>query len=480
MSLYGDIQVTNRPDLENVRKLDLLPVPMVRRMMQYGIAIDKGFFADLGIRLEREARYLREEICEVIPPDRLEEFISRSNLIGDDDYLPMNVGSSDQLATLLFDVLKVGQGKQLKMTPSGSRVSTGKKQLEGLKREHPVIQKVLDYRERMKLKSTYCDAVPKLARHHPAGSCWCGLKHYGATDRVHAEVLDTRTETGRLATKNPNLQNIPSRTALGRELRKGFVASPGTRLVSADFSQEEMRIGSHYSQDANLIRIFKLGIDPHNETAKLAFNTQTPDYITQRTPSRNVNFGVFYGLGGPGLFDMMCVTYATANLPLPPEIDVAWCERFIERWFNEWYPGVKGYIEDQFYRARRYGVVWTLFGRVRKVPEVQSALPHIRAAGLRQAANMPVQGTGADWMRLTMGEMEEVHEDLRKRNVWVQPLVSIHDELLSEVEEEWAEVVGDMTAATMMNVMLDRDSSESYLRVPVEAESKIMSRWSKG
>src|SRR5437667_5452790 len=151
MSLYAGIQVTGRPDLSNVQKLDLLLQNIIRRSMQYGIAIDKDHFRDVSIQLESQSHILREEICDYIPSDKLDEFMSRSNL--DDDDLPMNVNSSDQLAVLLFEVLGVGKGKTLKSTPSGNRVSTGKKQLEALKREHPIVQKVLDYRERTKLKS---------------------------------------------------------------------------------------------------------------------------------------------------------------------------------------------------------------------------------------------------------------------------------------------------------------------------------------
>ncbi len=331
----------------------------------------------------------------------------------------------------------------------------------------------------MKLKTTYANTLPVLARRHPSGTCWCGLKHWAETWRVHTTILDTRTETGRLATKSPNLQNIPSRTALGRQLRQGFIASPGTRLAGADYSQEELRLAAHYSQDESLIRIFQSGVDPHNETAKKAFHTETPDYVTQRTPARNINYGALYGLSGPGMFDLMAVTYATAQIAMPDWLTIGWCEAFIKQWF-EIYPRMKDYISEQEYRARRYGIVWSLFGRVRKVPEVQSALPHIRSAGLRQAANTPIQATGADWMRLTMGEVDSILEDLRSKGVWAWPLLSIHDELIAEVEEDWTETVSEMIAATMRSVMTDRDTGEHQFRVPIEADCKVMERWTKG
>ena len=485
MALFGGIEITGRPSLENVRKLDLLAMPMVRRMMQYGIAIDKEWFYDLSGRLEREMSVLRGDIVSYIPEEKLDEFISRSNLDSDTEYLPMNVDSGPQLARLLFDTLGIGKDRQLKLTKSGDRVSTGKKQLEILKRTHPIVQRILDYRERAKLKSTYSDKLPQIARLHPSGSCWCGIKHLAATWRVHTEFLSTRTGTGRFASKNPNLQNIPSRTGLGREIRKGFIPSPGTRFVACDFAQEEMRIGAHYSNDSNLIRIFELGIDPHNETAKRAFATDTPDYLTQRTPSRNVNFGVFYGLSGPGLYDLMAVTYATAqdkdpNLVMPDWLTVEWCNDFIRQWFEDLYPGVQAYLEQQYYRARRYGIVWTLFGRIRRVPETQSVHQHIRSAGLRQSGNLPIQGTGADLMKLAMGEVEENLVQLHQEGAWCWPLLTIHDELLTEVEEEWAPFVKDLMSSVMSNVMRDKDTDEWCCRVPLTADGKIMSRWEKG
>lgn len=476
--LHGGVGVPGKPDLENIRKLDLLPIPMIRRMQQYGIAIDREWFWDLSKRLDQEMLVLEAEICSSIPSEKLQQFIEQSNLDSDDDYAPMNVNSGDQLASLFFDVLGIGEGRQLKTTKSGARISTSKKQLEQLKRSHPIVQKTLDYRERAKLKSTYADTLPQIAREHPAGSCWCGLKHWDKTWRVHTEYMTTRTTTGRIASKLPNLQNIPSRTALGREIRKGFIASPGMRLVSCDESQEEMRLGAHYSQDPELIRIFKLGLDPHNETAKRAFKTDTPDKISQRTPSRNVNFGVFYGLTGAGLLDLMAVTYATAGMDLPEWLTEEWCDEFIQDWFKL-YSGVVGYLEQQTYRARRYGMVWTLFGRIRRVPEIHSVHRHIREAGLRQAGNMPIQGSGADWMRLIMGEAEEMLLRWLKEGVWCWPLLTVHDELVVEVEEDYAEMIQYEMITIMQNVMTDKETGAEYCRVPIKADGKIQTRWDK-
>ena len=477
MSLYGGIEIVGRPDLENVRKLDLLPMPMTARMMQYGMAIDKGWFSDLSQKLQGQMKELRAEICDYIPSEKFEEFLERAGGF-DDDSLPMNVNSRDQLSILLFDVLGIGRGRQLKTTKSGDRISTGKKQMEQLKREHPIVQKTLNYAEAAKLKSTYTDALPKIAVEHKRGSCWCGLKHYEKTFRVHSQILWTRTDTGRPASKAPNLFNIPARKAIGREIRAGFVASPGTKLVASDFAQEEMRLGAHYSQDENLIRIFKEGLDPHVETAKRAFKTDTPDKLSQRDPCKNVNFGVFYELSGPGLYDLMAVTYATADKDLPEWLTIDWCKQFIEDWF-ELYPAVRGYLDNQHYRAQRYSCVWTLMGRVRLVPEVHSYHSQIRAAGLRQAGNHPIQGTGGDWLRLVLAEMGEHVDELERSGVWCWPLNCPYDEVLMEVEEDYAEYVKEILSNVMENVMVDKETGVHQFSVPIKVDAKITDRWLK-
>lgn len=478
MSLYGGISIPGKPDLDNIRRLDLLPMSMIHDMHRYGIAIDKDWFSSLSSRLATEMTGLKGEICSYIPVEKLEEFIAKSNLDADDEHLPMNVDSGPQIAKLLFDVLGVGEGRQLKRTKGGDRVSTGKKQLETLKRTHPLVQRILDYRERAKLKNTYTDTLPNVAKLHKTGSCWCGLKHWVDTWRVHTQFLSTRTDTGRFASKNPNLQNVSARSALGREVRKGFLASKNTKLVGADFSQIEMRIGAHYSQDTNLLRIFMEGLDPHTDTAKRAFNTDKPDKLSQRDPCKNVNFGVFFGLNAPGLYDLMAVTYATAGMEMPDWLDQQWCSQFIEDWF-QLYPGVREYLEQQYYRARRYGIVWTLFGRVRRVPEVYSVHKHIRSAGLRQAGNLPIQGSAADIMKLAMASIDKNLKELRSQGVWAYPLLTIHDELQVEVEDDYAEFVRDMMCSEMMSVMTDTVTDKWHFRVPIMAEGKVSDRWEK-
>lgn len=482
--LYGGIDLPGRPDLSNIQRLDLMCMPMISKMERYGIGIDVEWMQGLTERLTSEMDGLRYDIVSYIPAEKLDEFTARAGKPAEERGLPMNVDSRDQLSTLLFDVLGIGQGRRLKTTKSGSRISTGKKQLEGIKHLHPVIPKCLLYAELSKLRGTYTIPMPNRAKFHPAGHCWCGLEHAVESTRVHCQILTTRTDTGRLATKNPNLQNLPTRTKWGAEVRKGFIPNADEELVSVDFSQFEMRIGAHYSQDSDLMRIFHEGLDPHTDTAMRAFKKTKEEVETKegrmlyRAPCKNVNFAIFYVISGPGLYDLMAITYATAGLPLPEWLTVEWCEGFIEDWFGL-YPGVKDYLEQQFYRAKRYGIVWTLMGRVRRVPEVRSVHERIVQAGLRQAANQPIQGTNADCIRLVMGEVDPILDEVRNSGVWVWPVMTVHDELVLSCQKGYGDMVRELVADRMEHVLYDRETDENLCRVPVAADGKVMQRWEK-
>lgn len=490
MALFGGIELTGRPDLNNVRKLDLLPMPMAAEMMRYGMAIDKDWFSDLSRRLDTEIKEKRREIISYIPQDKLDEFMARSGMdedegSGDTDTadIAFNPNSSQQLSDLLFDILKIGAGHQLKTTKTG-KLKTDKKQLERFKKE-PVVKATLDYKERVKLKNTYADALPLQAKLHTPGTCWCGLNHWCETWRIHTTLISTRASTGRWASKEPNLQNIPARSELGRLIRQGFIATPGTLITDADYGQFEMRLGAHYSLDANLLRIFHNRLDPHTDTAMRAFKKTLEEVeskhgkVLYRAPCKNVNFGVFYGLSAPGLYDLMLLTYATAGIPIPDWLTMDWCKGFIEDWF-ELYAGVKDYMETQFYRSREYQIVWTLLGRVRRVPEIESVHPRVRAAGLRQAGNLPIQGTQADLNKLGMALVwYEVVLPMRREGIWVQPLITVHDELLLEVEEQYADFVLGLQQEAMAQCMTDQGTGVNLCAVPIVTDGKTMDRWRK-
>lgn len=483
MSLYGGIELTGRPDLENIRKLDLMPMASVREMMQYGMAIDREHLYALSSKLDSEMKELRYEICSYIPPEKLDEFIERSNMDADDDYLPMNVDSTHQMRELLFKVLGVGKGHALKLTKTGD-ISTGKRQLEQRKGDHPVMQPVLDYRERAKLKNTYADKLPQLARQHPSGGCWCGLTHSSETWRIHCDIMMTRTATGRPATKNPNLQNIPVRSEHGRNVRRAFIASLGTELVTVDFSQLELRLLAHCANVKRMIRIFEEGQDPHTMTAMSAFqftDEKQVDKIIHRAPAKNVNFAIVYRETPRGLYEqLLSDTYGKSGIPVPDWLTEAWCEDFMNVKWHGIYPEVRPYMDQLDYRARRYGVVWTLFGGIRRIPEVRSIHSRVVAAGLRQAGNMPIQGTGADMLKLAQTEIQDwIEQEMRPAGIWVWPLNEVHDELIFEVEQGYGSLLLAKAEDVMRNVLVDKQTGENLCRVPVEADGKVMLRWEK-
>lgn len=481
MALYGGISLPGCPDLENLQKLDLLPVPMIRRMSRYGIAIDPPYFANLTARLLGEMDILRADIASEIPPDKMGIFLDKAHDI--DDWCPINVESGPQLATLLFDMLDIGRGKELKKTKSGDRLSTGKKQLEVLKKEHPVIGLLLRYRERSKLVNTYTSKLPKIAKFHPRGKCCpvCELDHKVDTWRVHTELTTTRTDTGRLASKNPNLQNIPAKTELGREVRKGFIATPGYTLISCDYAQIELRLLAHCAADAIMQDIFRRNGDIHIETAMHAFGFTDPtqvDKLLHRAPCKNLNFGIVYGLTETGLYDNMALTYAIAGKDMPDYITVEWCKNFIRDWFGV-YTSVEPYMDLQYYRAKRYEMVWCQLGRIRRVPEVRSVHSWVRSAGLRQSGNMPIQGLAAGVMKIGMARTEDVLTALLDAGVWCWPLLPVHDELIIESEEDYADYILQRVIEEFSLSMTDTQTGKNLCSVPVGADGKVMDRWIK-
>lgn len=480
MALYCGITLPGKPDPENVRRLDVLPLNQIRRMQRVGVAIDREWLWDLSSRLDARKQELRKDIAGFIPTDRLDEFVGAS-----DDDISLNVDSAEQIAKLLYEILGIGWGKKLKKTKTGDRLSTGKKQLETLKRDHQIIPLILEYRECAKLKSTYTDKLPLIARKHNRGDCSvCGRRHRTDHYRVHTSILTTRTDTGRLASKNPNLQNIPARTKLGAEVRKAFIPECDEyMLLSCDYSQIELRLMAHGAREPNMIRIFSNNGDIHLDTAMRAFgisDQKKVDKILHRAPCKNVNFGIVYGLGEAGLYDLMAVTYATAGIELPDWLTVEWCAGFIEKWFNL-YPECHEYLEQQHYRARRYQKVWDMFGRIRHVYEVRSVHERVRAAGLRQAGNMPIQGTAAGVFKIGAAKVEEWFEQARREQIEVEALLPIHDELLIEVEREWAEEVKQMVPYLMASALDDESTRETVCRVPVKVDGKLMEhgRWEK-
>jgi DNA polymerase I-like protein with 3'-5' exonuclease and polymerase domains len=279
------------PNLRNVELLDLGSRPSIQSMIRNGSAIDIPYLHELTSQFRSRQQDIAKDIRDIISKEELEEFAGEG---GSWDDVEFNPQAPDQVARLLYDALALGKGREIKRTPTG-KMSTGKKQLEALRSLHEVIGKILVYREFGKLVNTYTDKLPRMARWHDKGECAvCGRRHHERHPRVHTEFLLTRTETGRISSKSPNLMNIPVRTEWGREVRRAFVAARGTRLVNADYSQEELRLLAHFGNEERMLEVFGRGGDIHTSTAALLFGVEEGevDPLSQRLPTKNVNFMV--------------------------------------------------------------------------------------------------------------------------------------------------------------------------------------------
>jgi DNA polymerase-1 len=345
-----------------------------------------------------------------------------------------NPASTPKLREILFDRLGL---KPARRTKTG--FSTDADVLESLAGSHPVVTMLLEWRQLVKLKSTYVDTLPRLV--HPQ------------TRRVHTSYNQAVATTGRLSSSDPNLQNIPIRTAEGREIRRAFVARDGCVLFDADYSQIELRILAHLSGDAALIAAFREGADVHRATAARVMKVD-PSAVTpeMRDRAKVVNFGIVYGMGARGLAQSL-------------DIDVAEARRFIDDYFRS-YPGVKRFIDDTIERARRDQAVSTLLGRMRRLPDIDSTNPGLRAFSERVAVNTPVQGTAADIIKLAM---LRIHRALAAANMESRMILQVHDELLFEVPEGELERAQEMVREAMENAMA--------LAVPLKVDMGTGTNW---
>jgi DNA polymerase-1 len=391
------------------REIDLPLAPVLFKMEQAGVRIDKGVLEGLSKRFSTELERVGERIFELAGRR-------------------FNVNSPKQLGEVLFVYLGLpapaSRGK-------GKAVSTAQDVLEQLAEVHEVPRLVLEYRHLSKLKSNYIDALPLLA---------------DADSRVHTTFMAASTATGRLSSVNPNLQNIPIRTELGREIRAAFTASPGTQLLSADYSQIELRLLAHFSGDTLLVRAYANNEDIHTLTASEVFGVpaETMDKVT-RNRAKAVNFGIVYGISAFGL---------AAQLGIPQTEARAYIDRYFAR-----YQGVKAFIEKTLEQTRKEGQVRTLFGRVRPIPDIESRNPNQRGFAERTAINTPLQGTAADLIKLAMISIDR---QLSERKFKTRMLLQVHDELLFEVPTvESAEVEKlvrtEMEGVVKLNVPLLAD-----------------------
>jgi DNA polymerase-1 len=364
--------------------IDLPLVPVLARMEDAGVKIDTAALGRMSQKLEREIDAKAREIYERCG----QEF---------------NINSPKQLGDVLFN--KLGLPMPVKYG-KGKKISTAVDVLEGLAEEHDVPRMVLDYRQLTKLKSTYVDTLPALIRN--------------SSGRVHTTFGQTGTATGRLSSANPNLQNIPIRTELGREIRAAFIAEPGHVLLAADYSQIELRLLAHFSKDKLLVEAFRRGDDIHTLTASQVFGVPplmvTPEH---RRAAKVVNFGIVYGLSAFGLSQQL-------------GIDPGDARKFIDAYFTK-YAGVRAFIDATLDQARREGKVRTLFGRVRPIPDINSKTANQRGFAERTAVNTPLQGTAADLIKLAMIRIDS---EIQKRSLKSRMTLQVHDELVFDTLPE--------------------------------------------
>lgn len=424
--LPGGVFLVPGPCAPNVHRLDRNVLPVLNKMTRYGIMIDRAGFQTLGDELDDRIGNLTAE---------LEDLAGRV----------WNPGSEQQVSDMVYKELGLktrNAAGDICMPPTthGGRFhSTADEYLSQLS-DHPLVSKILDYRELSKLNSTYVQGIAAKA---------------DSDNRVRCRWNYTSVLTGRLSSADPNMQNWPARNQeWAQRIRGLFVPAPGCKLVSHDLSQIEMRIGAHMSRDPRLISSFTNRIDTHTMTAAYVFYRskalerggeglkEAMEMVTkwQRAACKTVNFGIFYGQTAEGL------QMGLAAMGNPQTLD--WCQWLINEWYTL-YEGVKDYLDRVQYQARRFGMVWDMFGRVRLVPEAQSALKHIISAGLRQAGNMPIQGSAQGVLKVGMYCMNQVYDMYEAGGKICRPILQIHDEMITEVSEDVADEFAELGKTDM-------------------------------
>lgn len=407
-------QLDDLPALASLaQKIEWPVIPVLARMEHIGIKLDTVYLKAISEELRHDISDVEQEIYG--HADR--EF---------------NVSSPQQLAEVLFEDLKL---PTVAIKKGKTGYSTAANELGKLRDQHPIIEAILHYREYTKLKSTYVDALPELVDEH---------------SRLHTTFHQTITQTGRLSSTDPNLQNIPVRTALGRRIRQAFVADEGNVLVSADYSQFELRLAAHLSGDQEMIQLFNDGADIHTITAAQIYGREPEDVTkTMRRDAKVINFGILYGMSPHGLVAATGMTYAAAK-------------QFIETYFQLRKP-LLAYIDSLKQQAKEQGYVETLFGRRRPTPDIKSNNFIVRKSAERAAINMPIQGTEADIMKLAMAAVDE------KLPSGAVQLLQIHDSILVECRTDDAQSV----AATMKSTM----ESIYELSVRLDVDTAIGGHW---
>lgn len=398
-------------------------ISVIRKMEVHGVLINPDILHKLAVKYRSELSLIEKKIYSAAGHE-------------------FNVGSPKQLGKVLFDELKIIPERQ-KKTTSGQR-STRESELEKIREAHPIVGDILEYRELKKLLSTYIENLTPLL---------------DAENRLHAEFIQTGTTTGRMASQNPNLQNIPLHSERGQMIRHIFIAPDDFTLVSLDYSQIELRLAAILSGDQKLCAIFRGGRDVHQEVAAQVFHIAPKEVsLEMRRRAKVINFGILYGMGANALRTQLGTSTAEAH-------------QFLENYFST-FKTLSEYLESTRGFARKHGYTETLFGRRRQFPEIKSFLPYVRAQAERMAINAPIQGTQADIIKLAMVRVDEMLEkEGRSKDAYL--LLQVHDELVYEVRTAHVTELGVRIKGIMESVL----SSEETRGVPIIAVIKSGPDW---
>ncbi len=399
--------------IEEAREVEFPFIHTLLRMEREGIELNGAFLEEFLVEVKVTLGELTKSIYELAGSE-------------------FNINSTKQLGVVLFETLGLPVGKKTK-----TGYSTNEKVLHGLKETHKIIPKLLEYREVYKLYSTYIEPLLQLSKE-------------SKRSRIHTSFVQTGTATGRLSSKNPNLQNIPTRTPLGAKIREAFVAGKGKKLIGIDYSQIELRLLAHYSQDSVLISAFKEDKDIHLQTAIVLFGEE--EASIKRSIAKTVNFGLLYGMGPKKLSDTLGITTKEAK-------------EIIERYFES-FPTVKTYFRSIVDSSKKNGFVETLLKR-RRYFDYENATPMFRAAYERESVNSVFQGGAADLIKLSMNKIDAL---IREEEINAKILLQIHDELIFEVDAKEADALGARFRSVMENIM--------ELNIPLKASLNIGEKWS--
>jgi DNA polymerase I len=398
-------------------------IPIVREMQNYGILIDKKFLENLNSKYSTELEGIQKEIWKL-------------------SGLEFNVSSPKQLGEVLFEKLGLSVKNQKKT--AGGAMSTKESELEKMKDLHPIVPLILEYRELAKLLGTYIEPISKLL---------------DGNARLHPTFILAGAATGRMASKNPGVQNIPIGTERGRAIRGAFLAPSGSKLVALDYSQIELRIAAFLSRDEKLLQIFRGAEDVHTGVASSVFKVPIKEVTKEmRRQAKVINFGILYGMGVNALAGNLGSDRKTA-------------QEFYNKYFEE-FKGLADYIENQKLETQKLGFTKTIFGRRRYFEGIKSKIPFIKAAAERMAINAPIQGTQADLIKISMGRVDTWIKE-QKLEGKIHLILQIHDELIYEMKDG----VVALAVPAIKNIMQTVLTPEQTLGVPILVNSSIGQNW---